>query len=155
MRGVNRVTLLGNLGADPEVRYTPSGKAVANLRLATSESYRDQNGDTITKTEWHSLVAWEKTAEILGEFAKKGNRLYVEGKLQTRQWEDQEGNTRYSTEVVVREFSLETPKSDNEGSVRAGKPENTDASGRAPAMKRPARSKAAATTEPADEDLPI
>lgn len=103
-RGVNKVILVGNLGQDPELRYTGSGTAVANLRLATSEVYNDAQGQKVEKTEWHSLVAWDKAAEILNEYAKKGTQLYVEGQLQTRKWQDRDGNDRYSTEVKIREF---------------------------------------------------
>lgn len=99
-RSVNKVILLGHLGADPEVRYTQSGTAVANLRLATNESYNDRTtGERVEKTEWHRVVAWGKLAEIVGQYLTKGRQVYVEGTLQTRQWQDKEGNTRYTTEV--------------------------------------------------------
>ena len=105
-RGVNKVILLGNLGQDPEVRYTGSGTAVCNIRLATNERYKDQNGEWVDKTEWHSVVAWDRLAEICGEYLKKGSQVYFEGQLQTRSWEDRDGNKRYSTEVKAREMLM-------------------------------------------------
>jgi single-strand DNA-binding protein len=105
-RGVNKVILIGNLGQDPELRYTGSGTAVCNLRLATNESYKDSNGELVEKTEWHSVVAWARLAEICGEYLKKGSQVYFEGSLQTRQWEDRDGNTRYTTEVKAREMMM-------------------------------------------------
>lgn len=105
-RGVNKVILIGNLGADPELRYTGSGTAVCNMRLATNESYKDANGDLVEKTEWHNVVAWARLAEICGEYLKKGSQVYFEGSLQTRQWEDKEGQTRYTTEVKAREMMM-------------------------------------------------
>jgi single-strand DNA-binding protein len=105
-RGVNKVILVGNLGQDPELRYTGSGTAVCNMRLATNESYKDSNGELVEKTEWHSIVAWARLAEICGEYLKKGSQVYFEGSLQTRQWEDRDGNTRYTTEVKAREMMM-------------------------------------------------
>ncbi|ELY4722629.1 single-stranded DNA-binding protein SSB1 [Cronobacter sakazakii] len=101
-RGVNKVILVGNLGQDPEVRYMPNGGAVANLRLATSESWRDkQTGEMKEVTEWHSVVLYGKLAEVAGEYLRKGSQVYIEGQLRTRKWQDQSGQDRYSTEVVV------------------------------------------------------
>lgn len=101
-RGVNKVILIGNLGQDPEVRYIPNGSAVANITLATSESWRDkQTGETKEKTEWHRIVLFGKLAEIAGEYLHKGSQVYIEGSLQTRKWQDQSGQDRYTTEVVV------------------------------------------------------
>jgi single-strand DNA-binding protein len=101
-RGVNKVILVGNLGQDPEVRYMPNGGAVANMTLATSESWRDkQTGETKEKTEWHRVVLFGKLAEVAGEYLKKGSQVYIEGSLQTRKWQDQGGQERYTTEVVV------------------------------------------------------
>ncbi|MFT4464157.1 MAG: single-stranded DNA-binding protein [Sodalis sp. (in: enterobacteria)] len=101
-RGVNKVILVGNLGQDPEVRHMPNGGAVANITLATSESWRDkQTGDTKEKTEWHRVVLFGKLAEVAGEYLRKGSQVYIEGSLQTRKWQDQSGQDRYTTEVVV------------------------------------------------------
>ncbi|MEH0831986.1 single-stranded DNA-binding protein SSB1 [Pectobacterium cacticida] len=101
-RGVNKVILVGNLGQDPEVRYMPNGGAVANITLATSESWRDkQTGEQKEKTEWHRVVLFGKLAEVAGEYLRKGSQVYIEGSLQTRKWTDQSGADRYTTEVVV------------------------------------------------------
>ncbi|MEY0302574.1 single-stranded DNA-binding protein [Providencia manganoxydans] len=101
-RGVNKVILIGHLGQDPEIRYMPAGGAVANLTLATSESWRDkQTGEMREKTEWHRVVIFGKLAEVAGEYLKKGSQVYIEGSLQTRKWQDQSGQDRYTTEVVV------------------------------------------------------
>ena len=105
-RGVNKVILIGNLGQDPELRYTGSGTAVCNMRLATNESYKDADGQLVEKTEWHNVVAWARLAEICGEYLKKGSQVYFEGSLQTRSWEDRDGNTRYTTEVKAREMMM-------------------------------------------------
>lgn len=102
-RGVNKVILVGNLGQDPEVRYMPNGGAVANITLATSESWRDkQTGETKEKTEWHRVVLFGKLAEVAGEYLRKGSQVYIEGALQTRKWTDQSGQEKYTTEVVVK-----------------------------------------------------
>ncbi|MBK1722496.1 single-stranded DNA-binding protein [Thiocystis violacea] len=102
MAGVNKVILIGNLGADPEVRYMPSGDAVANIRIATSETWKDRNtGEKQERTEWHNVVFFGKIAEIVKQYLRKGSKIYVEGKLRTRKWQTQDGQDRYSTEVVV------------------------------------------------------
>ncbi len=106
-RGVNKVTLIGNLGADPEVRYTAGGSAVANVRLATAESWRDkETGDQQERTEWHRVVFFSRLAEIVGEYLKKGSQVYIEGRLQTRKWQDRDGNDRYTTEIVANEMQM-------------------------------------------------
>ena len=99
--GINKVILVGRLGDNPEVRYTPSGSAIANLSLATSESWKDKQGQQQEKTEWHRISIFGKLAEIAGEYLKKGSQVYIEGKLQTRKWQDKQGNDRYTTEVIV------------------------------------------------------
>jgi single-strand DNA-binding protein len=104
-KGVNKVILVGNLGKDPEVRYTPNGKAVANLTLATSESWKDQSGQVQEKTEWHRVSIFGKLAEIAGEYLRKGSQVYIEGKLQTRKWQNKEGQDQYSTEIVLDPFN--------------------------------------------------
>ena len=106
MASVNKVILIGNLGADPELRYTPGGRAVANFRMATSRSWNTKDGEKKEETEWHRIVAWDKLAEIIGEYIKKGSPVYVEGRLQTRSWEDQSGVKRYSTEIVALEMKM-------------------------------------------------
>ena len=106
-RGVNKVILIGNLGADPEVKSTREGVPVANFNLATSESWNDRSsGEKQERTEWHRLVLWRKLAEIAGQYLKKGSKIYIEGKLQTRSWDDQSGQKRYTTEVVVNELQM-------------------------------------------------
>lgn len=106
-RGINKVILIGNLGQDPEVRYTASGTAVANLRIATSESWRDkQTGEQKENTEWHTVVLFGKTAEIASQYLKKGRQVYIEGRLQTRKWQDKSGNDRFSTEVVGNDMQM-------------------------------------------------
>ena len=105
-RGVNKVILVGNLGQDPEIRYMQNGKAVANLSMATSEVWKDQQGQQQEKTEWHRVIAFDKLAEIIGEYVKKGSKIYCEGKLQTRKWTDQQGVERYSTEIVISEMQM-------------------------------------------------
>ena len=105
-RGINKVILIGNLGQDPEVRYMPSGGAVTNITLATSDTWRDkQTGEQKERTEWHRVVFMGKLAEVAGEYLKKGSQVYVEGKLQTRKWQDQSGQERYTTEVLVDSFT--------------------------------------------------
>lgn len=102
-RGVNRVTLIGNLGQEPELRYTGSGTAVCNMRLATNESYTDRDGNEVQKTEWHRIVAWGRLGEICNEYLEKGSQVYFEGSLQTNSWEDRDGNTRKTTEIRAQE----------------------------------------------------
>jgi len=110
--GVNKVILVGNLGQDPEVKYMQNGKAVANLSIATSESWNDQQGQKQERTEWHRLTAYDKLAEIIGEYVKKGSKIYVEGKLQTRKWQDQQGQDRYTTEVIINQMQMLDGKKD-------------------------------------------
>ena len=107
MAGINKVILIGRLGRDPEVRYTPDGTAVANFSIATSTEWTDKgSGDKKEKTEWHRIVAWRRLGEICGEYLAKGRQVYVEGRLQTRDWEDRDGNKRYTTEVVATEVQF-------------------------------------------------
>jgi single-strand DNA-binding protein len=121
-RGVNRVIIIGNLGKDPEVRYLPSGGAVANLAVATSEEWKDkQTGEKQTRTEWHRIVIFGRLAEIAGEYLKKGSKAYFEGKLQTKKWQDQQGNDRYTTEIVANEMQM----LDSRGGNADGYPESS------------------------------
>jgi single-strand DNA-binding protein len=106
-RGINKVILVGNLGADPETRYMPSGKAVTNIRIATSEGWKDkQTGDQQERTEWHSVVLFDKLGEISAEYLRKGSQVYIEGSLRTRKWQDKEGKDRYTTEIVARDMQM-------------------------------------------------
>ena len=106
MSGVNKVILVGNLGSDPTMRYTSGGTAVVNFNIATSERFTNKNGEKEERTEWHRVVAWARLAEICNEYLKKGKQVYIEGRLQTRQWEDQSGNKRYTTEVVANNMVM-------------------------------------------------
>jgi len=106
MAGVNKVILVGNLGKDPEIRTLDNGRSVASFSVATTESYKDKNGQKVDNTEWHNIVMWSPLAEIAQKYLKKGSQVYLEGKLSTRSWDDKEGNKRYTTEVVVREMTL-------------------------------------------------
>lgn len=106
-RGVNKAILIGHLGRDPEIRYSASGSAIANVSLATTDSWKDrQSGETQERTEWHRVVFFGKLAEIAGEYLKKGSQVYVEGRLQTRKWQDQQGQDRYTTEIVANEMTM-------------------------------------------------
>ncbi len=121
MAGVNKVILVGNLGRDPEIRYTPSGVAVANFSIATKEEWKDrETGERQERTEWHKIVAWRRLGEICGEYLHKGSQVYIEGRLQTRAWEDRDGNKRYTTEVVAQSMQMLGPAS------RGGKEEPID-----------------------------
>ncbi|BBP03324.1 single-stranded DNA-binding protein [Sulfuriferula plumbiphila] len=106
MASVNKVILVGNLGKDPEVRYAPSGDAIANVTLATTENWKDKNGEKQEKTEWHRVSFFGKTAEVVGQYLKKGSQVYVEGRIQTRKWTDKEGQERYTTEIVADKMQM-------------------------------------------------
>ncbi|MEA3410768.1 MAG: single-stranded DNA-binding protein [Pseudomonadota bacterium] len=130
-RGINKVILIGNLGADPEVRYSPSGSAVANLRLATTDNWRDkQSGEQQERTEWHRVVLFGKLGEIAGEYLRKGAKVFIEGRLQTRKWQGQDGQDRYTTEIVANDMQM----LDSRGGGTAA----YDAPATAPAVSRPA-----------------
>ena len=101
MAGINKVIVVGNLGKDPEVRHTPNGQAVANFSIATSEAWTDKGGQKQERTEWHRIVAWGKLAELCGKYLSKGRQCYIEGKLQTRAWDDKDGGKRYTTEIIA------------------------------------------------------
>jgi len=113
-RGINKVILVGNLGNDPEVRYGANGAAIANITVATSDSWKDKNtGEQVEKTEWHRVVGFNRVGEIMGEYLKKGSKVYIEGKLQTRKWQDKDGQDRYTTEIVANEMQMLDGKGDN------------------------------------------
>ncbi len=139
MASVNKVILVGNLGADPEMRYTPSGDAVCNVRVATTESWKDkQTGDKKEITEWHRVVFYRKLAEIAGQYLKKGSQVYIEGRIRTRKWTDKEGQDRYTTEIEAQEMQMLGRR---EGMGQAG-----DAGAREGGNSRPASSKPAAAS---------
>lgn len=106
MASVNKVILVGNLGAEPEIRYTPSGTAVANFTLATTEQWKGKDGEKNEKTEWHRIVAWARLGEICGEYLHKGSSVYIEGRIQTRAWDDRDGNKRYTTEIIAQNMQM-------------------------------------------------
>ena len=142
MAGINKVILIGRLGSDPEVRYTPSGVAVANFSIATSEEWKDKDtGEKKERTEWHRIVAWRRLGEICGEYLSKGKQVYVEGRLQTRDWEDRDGNKRYTTEIVATDVQFLGARDSSE----SAKPRSTSS---ADFQGGPAQG-------PADDDIPF
>ena len=136
-KGVNKVILIGNVGKDPDVRYMPNGNAVANITLATSESWKDKSsGETQERTEWHRVVFFRRLAEIVGEYVKKGSKVYIEGKLQTRKWQDQSGQDRYTTEIIADEMQmLDSKGGGSSASFDSGRPASTASN--APASSAP------------------
>lgn len=157
MASVNKVILIGNLGADPEVRYMPSGEAVANLRIATTERYKDRNGEMQEATEWHRVSFFGRTAEICGEYLKKGASVYVEGSIRTRKWQDQNGQDRYTTEIRGERMQMLGSRSGggsdaswSAGPAEAGFGEET---GRGKTAARPAASTSRAND--LDDDIPF
>ncbi len=156
-RGVNKVILIGNLGNDPEVRYTAGGAAVANVSIATTESWKDkESGEQQEKTEWHRVVFFNRLAEIVAEYLKKGSQIYVEGRLQTRKWQDKEGNDKYSTEIVANEMQMLGGR----GGGGGGSSSSSEGGGKsAPASesrgKDKDKSKSKADDEFVDDDIPF
>ena len=142
---VNKVILIGNLGSDPELKYTPSGAAVTNFNVATNEVWNDKDGNKQERTEWHRVVLWRKLAEIAGEYLKKGSKVYLEGRLQTRSWEDKDGVKRYTTEVVADNMTMLDAK--GEGGSSSG------ASSAPPPSEVPPAAPAADSG--AEDDLPF
>ena len=153
-RGVNKVILIGNLGNDPDIRYTAGGAAVANISLATAESWRDkESGEQQERTEWHRIVFFGRLAEIVGEYLRKGSQVYVEGRLQTRKWQDKEGVDRYTTEIVANEMQMLGSKS---GGSANYEPAQQQPQNNAPAQKPAAsNNSAAAPTDDFDDDIPF
>ena len=157
-KSVNKVILIGNLGKDPEVKFTPQGTAVAKFSLATSERYKDKQGEWQERTDWHNVVIWERLAEIAGEYLKKGNKVYIEGRLQTRSWDDkQTGQKKYMTEVVAREMVLFGGRGEGsggggeEGGYAGAAGNDFDQSAHEPAGSRSAEK----STEITDDDIPF
>lgn len=124
---INKAILIGNLGADPEIRYTQSGTQVATFNVATTERWRGQDGQMQENTEWHKIVAWAKLAEICGEYLQKGSKVYIEGRIQTRKWQDQNGVDRYTTEIIAREMKMLSPRGGEggQGSFGGGYQDNS------------------------------
>ncbi len=150
-KSVNKVILLGNVGKDPEVKFLPSGLPVANLTLATSDRFKDKAGEWQDRTEWHNLTAYQRVAEIIRDYVKKGNKLYVEGRIQTRSWDDQaSGQKKYRTEIIVNDVVLLSGR--GEGESFAGSPRsNTSSFDQRP----PAQHEEFAGTEITDDDIPF
>ncbi|MDC1069218.1 single-stranded DNA-binding protein [Flavobacteriales bacterium] len=127
MAGVNKVILVGNLGKDPEVRYLDNGVAVANFSLATTENYKNKQGERVSQTEWHNIVLWRGLAEVAEKYLKKGSSIYIEGKIKNRKWEDKDGNTRYNTEILGDNMTmLGTKPSSEETSLKTNTQETND-----------------------------
>ena len=149
MAGVNKAILIGNLGRDPELRYTQSGQAVTNFSLATSENWTDKNGERTEKTEWHRIVAWGKTAELCAQYLSKGRPVYIEGRLQTRDWEDKEGVKRQTTEIVANTVQfLGGPRGEGGGGNQGGGGFNQGSGNDAP-------DDSSGGAPPADSDIPF
>ena len=150
-RGVNKVILIGNLGQDPEVKYMPNGGAVTNVTVATSESWKDKNtGEQKENTEWHRVVFFRRLAEIAGEYLKKGSKVYIEGKLQTRKWQDQSGNDRYTTEIIANEMQM----LDGRGAGGGGGSSFDQSSGSSP-QRQTASAPASGGMGDFDDDIPF
>lgn len=148
-RGINKVILVGNLGADPEVRYMPSGGAVTNVTIATSESWKDkQTGEQQDRTEWHRVVFFNRLAEIAGEYLRKGSKVYVEGSLRTRKWQDQAGVERYTTEIVAGEMQMLDGKGGSEGGAPRAQSSRSQAPSHAEAAPAP-------MSQEFDDDIPF
>jgi single-strand DNA-binding protein len=153
-KSVNKVILIGNLGKDPEVKYTPSGTAVANFSLATNERYKDKEGQWQDRTEWHNIVAWQRLAEIAGEYLKKGRSVYIEGSLRTRSWDDKDGQKHYKTEVWANDLVLLGGREAGEGSS-SGRSRGAAASGNDFDQRPAPAADVAHSTTITDEDIPF
>jgi len=155
-RGINKVILIGNLGADPETRAMPSGTTVANLRVATSESWRDkQTGEQQERTEWHRVALFGRLAEIAGEYLRKGSQVYIEGSLRTRKWQDKQGNERYSTEIVGNDLQMLGGRS-GAGAGSGGSPASAGAGSAAtPSYAEESAGGGGARSEEFDDDIPF
>ena len=151
MASVNKVILVGNLGKDPEVRHMPNGDAVANFSIATTDTWKDKNGMRQERTEWHNISMYRRLAEIAGEYLKKGSSVYVEGRLQTRKWQDKNGQDRYTTEIICDQMQMLGGKSGGGGE---GRRDDYDDSPPPPPVHR-APQQAASRTEDMDDDIPF
>jgi len=153
-KSVNKVILLGNVGKDPEIRSTGGGNMVANFTLATSDRFQDAQGNWQDRTEWHNLVAFKRTAEIVRDYVKKGSKLYIEGKIQTRSWDDKEsGQKKYRTEIIVNDLSLLSGREDG-GATSGGYSRQSSASASLDQRPSPAHDDVA-QTEISDDDIPF
>ncbi|HLJ86851.1 MAG TPA: single-stranded DNA-binding protein [Candidatus Angelobacter sp.] len=154
-KSVNKVILVGNLGKDPEVKYTPSGMAVAKFSLATNERFKDKGGEWQDRTEWHNIVAWQRLAEIVGEYVKKGSKIYLEGRLQTSSWEDkQSGEKKYRTEIVAQDLVLLGGRGEGGGDYEGRSSRGSSSS--SSYDQRPSQSdEMSHSTEITDDDIPF
>ena len=158
MASVNKVILIGNLGRDPEVRYTPNGNAICNVTLATSRNWKDKtSGDKMEETEWHRVVFYDRLAEIAGEYLKKGRSVYVEGRLKTRKWQDKDGVDKYTTEVIAAEMQMLGSREGMGGADEGGRGEREERSAPAsrPAAAAKPAPKSATGFEDMDDDIPF
>jgi single-strand DNA-binding protein len=157
MASVNKVILVGNLGRDPETRYTTSGDAVTNIRLATTDTWKDKNGEKQERTEWHNIVFYGRQAEIAGEYLKKGRQIYVEGRLQTRKWQDKEGQDRYTTEIIADRMQMLGSREGGGSTVPPEPTEREAAAAGAGGGGRKARGAAPAkkNVDDLDDDIPF
>ena len=151
---VNKVILVGRLGKDPETRYMTSGEAVTNVSLATSENYKDKSGEKQERTEWHNLVFYRRLAEIAGEYLKKGSQIYVEGRIQTRKWQDKEGKDRYTTEIIVNEMKMLGSKSGG-GSFEVMDENQSSAPARSAPAAKPVAAAGKGNFDNFDDDIPF
>ncbi len=155
-KSLNRVQLIGNLGKDPEVKYTPQGTPVAKLTIATNERYKDKEGQWQDRTEWHNVVLWQRLAEIAGEYLKKGGKVYIEGRLQTRSWDDkQTGQKKYMTEVVGSDLILLGGRGEGAGDSGGGSRGASAGGGNNFDQRTPEPEQAAASSPISDEDIPF
>ena len=160
MAGVNKAILVGNLGRDPEMRHTPNGQAVVNFTLATSETWTDKSGERQERTEWHRIVVWGKTAEMCNQYLSKGRTVYVEGRIQTREWEDKDGNKRYTTEINAQNVNFIGPRTDGGGgggggNYGGGSGGGGSRGGSGGGMDAGQSSGASASPPPMDDDIPF
>ena len=157
-RGINMVIVMGNVGVEPEVRYTPSGSAVTNLSIATSESWKDkQSGETQERTEWHRIVFYNKLAEIVGQYVRKGSKLYVKGSIRTRKWQDQSGQDKYTTEIIAEDMQMLDKKGevDLEGTPNYEQSASTQQAASPARQPAPERQASAPASDDVHDDIPF
>jgi len=160
-RGINKVILVGNIGGDPEVRYMPNGNAVATISVATSETWKDkETGNKQERTEWHRVVCFNRLGEIVGEYVRKGSKLYVEGSLRTRKWQDQQGQDRYTTEIVASDIQMLDGKGQSSGDFGSSQPTSQQEPQHGAAARKPQASQTSQTAaqeafEELDDDIPF
>ena len=155
-RGVNKVIIIGNLGQDPEIKYMPNGNAVANVTVATSESWKDKNtGENVDKTEWHRVVFFRRLAEIVGEYLKKGSKVYIEGKLQTRKWQDKNGKDNWTTEIIANEMQMLDSRGGGSSDFNQGQQAQDQGMGSGQPQSEPSQAAPAPANNDFDDDIPF